>query len=58
MKAKKKKIEKLTPEELGVDVSSQIEVLSVREPQARVGGKVLESVDELVDKLKNEAGVL
>ena len=48
----------LTPEELGVDVSSQIEVLSVREPQARVGGKVLESVDELVDKLKNEAGVL
>jgi electron transfer flavoprotein beta subunit len=58
MKAKKKKIEKVTPEDLGVDVTPQIEVLNVREPEKRKGGVTLESVDELVDKLKNEAGVL
>merc|ERR1712224_447299 len=58
MKAKKKKIEKVTPEDLGVDVTPQIEVVSVREPEKRKGGVVLESVDQLVDKLKNEAGVL
>ncbi|QDZ19699.1 beta subunit of electron transfer flavoprotein [Chloropicon primus] len=58
MKAKKKKIDKVTPEDLGVDVTPQIEVLHVKEPEARSGGVVVESVDELVDKLKNEAGVL
>ena len=58
MKAKKKKIDKVTPEELGVDVAPQIQVLSVREPEARAGGKILDSVDDLVDKLKNEAGAL
>ncbi len=58
MKAKKKKIEKVTPEDLGVDVAPQIEVLSVKEPEPRKGGDILESVDELVDKLKNEAGVV
>jgi len=58
MKAKKKKIEKVTPEDLGVDVAPQIEVVSVKEPEARKGGAILESVDELVDKLKNEAGVI
>lgn len=58
MKAKKKKIDKITPEDLGVDITPQIEVLQVKEPEARSGGVVVESVDELVDKLKNEAGVL
>ena len=58
MKAKKKKIEKVTPEELGVDCTDQIEILEVREPESRKGGEVLESVDQLVDKLKNEAGVI
>lgn len=58
MKAKKKKIEKVTPEELGVDCTDQIEILEVREPETRKGGEVLESVDQLVDKLKNEAGVI
>jgi len=58
MKAKKKKIEKVTPEDLGVDVAPQIEVVSVKEPEPRKGGAILESVDELVDKLKNEAGVI
>ena len=46
MKAKKKPLEKLTPKDLGVDITPSIEVLSVAEPPKRVGGKKVESVDE------------
>nr|KAJ3423256.1 hypothetical protein HK105_007592 [Polyrhizophydium stewartii] len=58
MKAKKKPLTKITPADLGVDITPSIDVLSVSEPPKRVGGKKVESVDELVDKLKNEAGVI
>ena len=58
MKAKKKPIEQITPEALDVDTAPQIEILKVTEPKARVGGAVVESVDELIEKLKSEAGVL
>lgn len=58
MKAKKKPIEPLTPEELGVDVSPRYEILEVAEPPARAAGVKVGSVEELVDKLKNEAKVL
>ncbi len=58
MKAKKKPIDEKTPEDLGVDVAPQIKTLSVEEPPKREAGEVVESVAELVDKLKNEAGVL
>lgn len=58
MKAKKKKIDKVTSEDLGVDITPQIEVLHVKDPETRAAGVVLESVDELVDKLKNEAGAI
>ena len=51
-------VRKVTPEDLGVDVAPQIEVLEVTEPAERQGGEVLGSVEELVEKLKNEAGVL
>ena len=54
MKAKKKPIENLTPEELGIDVIPRLKVLKVAEPQKRDGGEIVESIDELVDKLKNE----
>ncbi|KAF8713301.1 Electron transfer protein, partial [Rhizoctonia solani] len=57
MKAKKKKIEKVTPESLGVDLAPVLETVSVSEPPKRVGGGKVESVDELVAKLK-EAGVV
>jgi len=57
MKAKKKKIEKITPDSLGVDLTPLIETLGVSEPPKRVGGGKVESVDELVSKLK-EAGVI
>jgi len=57
MKAKKKPIEKLTPSDLGVDLTPRIEVIKVTEPPKRVGGTKVANVDELVAKLK-EAGVV
>jgi electron transfer flavoprotein beta subunit len=58
MKAKKKPIEPLTPEALKVDVAPRLVTLKVEEPQKRQGGKKVGSVQELVDKLKNEARVI
>ncbi|KAI8885712.1 electron transfer flavoprotein, beta subunit [Backusella circina FSU 941] len=58
MKAKKKPLVKLTPEDLGVDISPRIETLKVEEPAKRVGGRKVDSVDDLIDKLRNEAKVL
>lgn len=58
MKAKKKPLVKITPEELGVDISPRLQTLKVEEPPKRQGGRKVESVDELIDKLKNEAKVL
>jgi len=58
MKAKKKPIETLTPDGLGVDVSPRVETLKVVEPPARKAGVKVASVAELVDKLKNEAKVI
>ncbi|CAO3697593.1 unnamed protein product [Rhizopus stolonifer] len=58
MKAKKKPLIKLTPEDLGVDISPRLQTLKVEEPPKRSGGRKVESVDELVDKLRNEAKVL
>merc|ERR1711871_807984 len=55
MKAKKKKIDTMTADELGVDLSNAtLKVLSVEDPPSRQAGIIVESVDELVDKLKNE----
>jgi electron transfer flavoprotein beta subunit len=58
MKAKKKPIDETTPQALGVDVTPRLKVLKTVEPPARQAGKRVGSVAELVDKLKNEAGVL
>lgn len=58
MKAKKKTIETRTLEELGVDAKPHLRVLKVEEPAARKSGQQVANVAELVDKLKNEAGVL
>lgn len=58
MKAKKKPIDSLTVEELGVDISPRVSVLKVTEPAKRQAGIKVASVDELVDKLKNEAKVI
>ena len=58
MKAKRKQMDIKTPEDYGVDVSPRLTVVSVTEPPARKAGVKVASVAELVDKLKNEAGVL
>jgi electron transfer flavoprotein beta subunit len=58
MKAKKKPIQPMTPEELGVDVTPRLVTLKVEEPAKRQGGVKVGSVGELVDKLKNEARVI
>ncbi len=58
MKAKKKTIDQLNPDELGVDVTPRLTILKVTEPPPRHGGGKVADVAELVDKLKNEAGVI
>jgi len=55
MKAKKKTLDVVKPEDLGVDVAPRLRTLKVQEPPKRKGGAVVKSVDELVAKLKNEA---
>jgi electron transfer flavoprotein beta subunit len=58
MKAKKKPIDEKTPADYGVDVKPRLEVLKTVEPGGRKAGVKVGSVAELVEKLKNEAGVL
>jgi len=58
MKAKKKPIDEKTPEDYGVDIAPRLKVLKVAEPPKRQAGVMVESVAELVDKLRNEAGVI
>ncbi|MCB8890724.1 electron transfer flavoprotein subunit beta/FixA family protein [Vreelandella malpeensis] len=58
MKAKKKPLDVKTPADYGVEVASRISLIKVETPAERKGGVKVASVDELVDKLKNEAKVL
>lgn len=58
MKAKKKPLDTLTPEALGVDVKPRLKTLKVVEPAKRKGGIIVPDVATLVDKLKNEAKVI
>ena len=58
MKAKKKPLDEKAPSDYGVDTAPRLKVLNTVEPATRKAGVIVGSVDELVDKLKNEAGVL
>ena len=58
MKAKKKPLETLTPDALGVTTTSSVKTLKVEAPAARSAGIKVKSVAELVEKLKNEAKVI
>jgi electron transfer flavoprotein beta subunit len=58
MKAKKKPLDVKKPADYGVDVTPRLKVVSVGEPPMRKAGVKVENVDDLVAKLKNEAGVL
>jgi len=54
MKAKKKKVAKMTPADLGVDMAPRIQVVSVEDPPVREAGQTVADVDELVGKLKEK----
>jgi|SRR5262245_59829047 len=58
MKAKKKPLEVVKPEDLGVDLTPRLKTLKVTEPPKRKAGTQVKSVEELVAKLKNEARVI
>ncbi len=57
MKAKKKPIDTMTPDDLGVDVTPRLETVKVVEPPKREAGEIVADPAQLVDKLKNEAKV-
>ena len=58
MKAKKKPLDEKSPADFGADVAPRLKVLKTEEPSSRKAGVKVKDVAELVDKLKNEAGVL
>ncbi|HEY7245737.1 MAG TPA: electron transfer flavoprotein subunit beta/FixA family protein [Xanthobacteraceae bacterium] len=58
MKAKKKPIDERSPDAYGVDISPRLEVIKTTEPGGRKAGVKVKTVGELVDKLKNEMGVI
>lgn len=58
MKAKKKPMEVIEADSMGVDLSPRLQMLKVEDPPVRASGVKVESVDQLIDKLKNEAKVL
>lgn len=58
MKAKKKPLDEKTPADFGVEMVSKQEIVKVTPPAERSAGVKVGSVDELIDKLKNEAKVL
>jgi electron transfer flavoprotein beta subunit len=58
MKAKKKTLDTVTPESLGVDMTPRLQTVKVAEPAKRGAGKQVGSVAELVEKLRNEAKVI
>ena len=58
MKAKKKPIQQVSIEDLNIKIENRLNILKVEEPNKRQSGVMLKTVDELVDKLKNEAKVI
>ncbi len=58
MKAKKKQIDRMSPADLGVDTGCRLKTIGVAEPEKRSGGVKVDSVTELVEKLRSEAKVI
>lgn len=58
MKAKKKPLDVLSPDDLGVEVEARVRVIGYELPPERAAGEIVESVDELVNKLRNDAKVI
>jgi electron transfer flavoprotein beta subunit len=58
MKAKKKILEMMKPEELGIDIAPRLKTIKIEEPPKRSAGVIVSDVTALVEKLKNEAKVI
>ena len=58
MKAKRKPIDEIIVEDLNIDIEPRLEILKVEEPKSREAGIMVKSVDEMIEKLKNEAKVI
>ena len=58
MKAKRNPLEEKTPQDLNIQRKNRLEILETKEPPERPSGIKVSSVDELLDKLKNEVGVI
>ena len=57
IKAKRKKIDRFSPEDLGVDIASKVTVLAFEAPPEREAGQIIDGVDALIGKLRDEAKV-
>ena len=57
LKAKKKPVEEISLESLGIDIAPRLKIEKVEAPTERAGGVIVKSVDELLEKLRNEAKV-
>ena len=58
MKAKKKPINEIKVNDLKIDITQKLEILKVEEPSKREAGIMVKTVEELFDKLQNEAKVI
>ena len=58
MKAKQKTIDDVEPSSLDIEMNPKLIIKKIEEPPKRIGGGKVSSIEELVDKLKNEAGVI
>ena len=58
MKAKRKPVDEINVEDLNIDIEPRLEILKVEEPKSREAGIMVKSVDEMIEKLKNEAKVI
>ena len=58
MKAKRKPIDEIKVEDLNIDIEPRLDILKVEEPKSREAGIMVKSVDEMIEKLKNEAKVI
>jgi len=58
MKAKRKPLETLSPADLGVDIASKVRTLKYEAPEERAAGEIVDSVDVLIDRLRNKSKVI
>ena len=58
MKAKKKVIVEKTPDEYGIDIAPRLEILEISEPPKRSAGVIVPDTETLLEKLRDEAGVI